>query len=271
MKFILLLLTLLFLVNPCSQLYSNTLKLGVVPQYDHRTLSSIWSPIISELKTNNLNISYVGSSSISEFEKKFNNGDFDFVYLNPYHMIVANKSQNYQPLFRDVEKELYGIIVVKKSSGIEDLAQLDKSIIAFPSPNALGASLIPRSEFKYKFNIQPEYIYVKSHDSVYLNVLLGKVIAGGGVQKTFNKQPEHIRKPLKIIYETQKVKPHPIAFHPRVSHEILKIFKNTFIHLSESDRGQEVLSAIPIKKLGAAKMTDYTPLLKMNLEKFYIK
>lgn len=90
---------------------------------------------------------------------------------------------------RDNGHSLVGIIVVKKDSPVQSASELDGKTVAFPSPNALGATLLPRAEFDREFNIKVNELYVKSHSSVYLNVLLGKTAAGGGVQKTLSLQP----------------------------------------------------------------------------------
>lgn len=268
MKFYTSIITLL-LFNIC---FANEITFGVVPQFDHRKIQSIWNPILQEINSDHgLKIKLIGSPSIADFEVKFEKGEFDFVYLNPYHLIIANQKQGYYPILKDTGRELYGIIVVRKDSSINNIHQLHQKKIALPSPNALGAALIPRTEFATKYKITPTYIYVKSHDSVYLNVLLGKVDAGGGVQKTFNKQPNYIKDKLRIIYETEHVSPHPIAVHPRVSKEIIKKINDTFYKCFNDEKKRLWLEKIPIKKLGEANLLDYQQLKTMGLESFYIR
>ncbi len=213
----------------------------------------------------------IGSPDIPEFEKSFNAGEYDFAYMNPYHLIVANGSQGYKPIVRDIGRKLYGVIVVKKDSPITSVEQLDGEVVAFPAPNALGAALIPRTEFATKFKIKPEYNYVKSHTSVYLNVLLGQAAAGGGVQKTFSQQKPEVKDNLRILYETTKVAPHPIAVHPRVFSEVSQQVQDAFLKMAASDSDMKLLQKIPMKKLGAAKLNDYDELLEMGLESFYVK
>lgn len=255
-----------------SLTYANEIKVGVVPQFDHRTIQSIWEPILHELELDNqLKYKLVGSPSISDFEVKFEKGEFDFVYLNPYHLLVAHQKQGYYPILRDIGRELYGIIVTKSNTPIESIEGLNDKKVAFPSPNALGAALIPRAEFAMKYMISPIYLYVNSHDSVYLNVILGKVDAGGGVQKTFNQQPEYIKNKLKIIYETERVAPHPIAVHPRVDKGIVEGFKRTFYKCYRNEVKKIWLEKIPIKVLGEARIEDYNSLKEMGLESFYVR
>ena len=80
---------------------------GVVPQFNARTLQSIWTPILQELeRRTGHRFELRGSKNISAFEKQFMNGEFDFAYMNPYHFVKANKQQGYLPLVRDTGKRL---------------------------------------------------------------------------------------------------------------------------------------------------------------------
>ena len=68
----------------------------------------------------------------------------------------------------------------KKGGNIEHLQQLEGKDIAFPAPNALGASLIIRADLVQLHRVSFTPKYVQTHSSVYLNVALGRMAAGGG-------------------------------------------------------------------------------------------
>lgn len=249
-----------------------SLKFGVVPQFDARRIQTIWQPVLDALeKQSGLRFELIGSPGIPEFEKQFLAGDFDFAYMNPYHLLKAHQSQGYTPLARDVGKTLFGIVVVRKDSPVQDVKDLDGKEVAFPAPNALGAALLPRTEFGeiYKINIQPRY--VRSHSSVYLNVVTGQTVAGGGVQKTLQEQPANIRDTLKVIYKTPHVAPHPVVVHPRVDKATSDKVREAFLQLGNSPEGRELLANIPMKKVGRATLEDYEPLKQMGLDKYYVQ
>jgi len=255
-----------------GQATETSYSFGVVPQFDARRIQEIWLPVIKELSRNTgINLHLQNSQSIPAFEKSFSNGEFDFAYMNPYHMVIANEEQGYIPLIKDRGRQLYGIIVVRKDSPIVTIQDLNGKTIAFPSPNALGAALIPRTEFatKYKIDFTPKY--VKSHTSVYLNVLMRQTDAGGGVQKTYSKQKEGVRKSLRILHRTEKVNPHPIAAHARIPSVTVEKIRAAFLTMGDTKQGQAMLKKIPIDKVGSASMDDYIPLKSMGLKKFYVK
>jgi phosphonate transport system substrate-binding protein len=246
-------------------------SVGIVPQFEVRRLHAIWRPILNHLEKETGHIFKLkGSPTIPDFENEFLRGEFDFSYMNPYHIVLANKDQGYIPIVRDIGRKLFGVLVVKKGSNIQHVSQLKDKIIAFPAPNALGASLQMRQEIYDQFHIKILPTYVKTHDSVYLNVLLGKAVAGGGVQKTLNKQSDEYQNELKIIHKTTPVSPHPFSVHPRISSQLIKKVKSILLSLGKTDKGAALLAKIPIKKVGEASMEDYLPLQKMGLERFFV-
>ena len=265
------LLFFLFAALP-SPLFAGTVyTVGVVPQYEVRQLRHIWQPILNHLETaTQERLELKGSPTIPTFEAEFMDGGFDFAYMNPYHLVVANRTAGYLPIVRDVGRKLFGVLVVNKHGSIKEIKDLNGKIIAFPAPNALGASLQMRQELTDLFKINFSSRYVKTHDSVYLNVLLEKAAAGGGVQKTLNQQKAEIKNNLEIIHTTTPVPPHPFAVHPRVPREVVEKVQTAFLAMGTTDTGRKMLQKIPIKEIGTAEMRDYLILEKMGLERFYV-
>ncbi|MDH5480233.1 MAG: phosphate/phosphite/phosphonate ABC transporter substrate-binding protein [Nitrosomonas sp.] len=240
---------------------------AVIPQFHRQRLQEIWLPIIQQLEqASGYSFRFTTARNIPEFEKKYFAGEYDVAYVNPYLAVANNMHQTYIPILKDVARELQGIIVVPISSPIQTVAQLKNQRIAFPAPNALGASLLIRSDLKNSFKINVEPVYVQSHSSVYLNVIVGTVAAGGGVQKTLSQQSQAIRQNLRILYSTRTVASHPIMIHKRLSHVQQQIIKNSLIEISKYPNGKNLFLQIPVNKLGDANIEDYLPLLELGLE-----
>jgi len=247
-----------------------TYTVGLVPQYEASKLHSIWRPILDQLETATGEVFEIsGAPSIPQFEKELVSGDFDFAYMNPYHFLLAHGGAGYTPLVRDHARKLFGILVVNAQSDITSPTQLDQKTIAFPAPNALGASLQMRQELVDLFGIEFTPRYVKTHDAVYLNVLLNEAAAGGGVQRTLNQQSEQYREHLRVIHTTQKVAPHPFAALGSVPDAVRKRVLSAFLAMGDDAEGKALLAKIPILQVGEASIDDYEPLRKLALERFY--
>lgn len=147
---------------------------GVVPQFAPRQLAAKWRPLLDDLhRRTGLNFRLIGAPQIPAFEKAFAAGAFDFSYMNPLHAMIAMRWGLYVPLVRDGGKRLQGFLVVAKTNPIQSVRDLEGRPVAYPAPNALGASLALRAELLTKFGVKTRPMYVKTHTSVYLHVALG--------------------------------------------------------------------------------------------------
>ena len=244
---------------------------GVVPQFEQRKLYRIWRPILDELEQRTgLEFKLVDSPNIPDFEQKYREGTYDFAYMNPYHLLVANDTQGYLPLVRDGGRMLQGILVVPKESPIQSVGELAGKQVAFPAPNALGASLLMRAELAKLHGVQVIPRYVKTHSSVYLHVILGQTAAGGGVASTLLSQKPVIREKLRILYQTRLIYPHPISTHPRVPKAHQNRVRHALLEMAQTEKGAALLAKIPMHQTMAASLEDYTPMRAWGLEAFYV-
>ena len=155
---------------------------SVVPQFAASELHRDWAPLLERLsQESRLSLTLRVVETISRFEAEFLAGVPDFVYLNPYHQVMARRAQGYVPLVRD-GKPLSGILVVRRDSALRSVTELAGKPVAFPSPNAFGASLWIRALLAERDRVTIEPHYAQTHSNVYRQVLLGRVAAGGGVE-----------------------------------------------------------------------------------------
>jgi phosphonate transport system substrate-binding protein len=247
-------------------------KVGVVPQFSAKRILSIWAPILEELeRKTGYKFQIVGISTIPEFEKEYEKGTFDMAYMNPYHSLVANKTQGYEAVLRDGSKFLFGVLAVKKEDSIQAISELNGAKISFPSPNALGASLLMRTELKTMQNIDITPVYVNTHTDCYLSVLEGKTRAGGGVVGTFNELSDDIKNQLRIFYTTQKTPPHPIVMHPRVDKIMQQKIIGALLAMSQNEKTKALFAKIPIENLVETNQAEYKVLEALGMGAFYVK
>lgn len=163
---------------------SQTYSFEVVPQFTAAKVYSTWSPLLQRVgQETGMCFELRVAPNIPEFEQRLLRGEPQFVYLNPYHAVLAYQKKKYQPLLADTDDLLTGILVVKADSPIKSLEDLKGKNISFPAPNAFAASLLIRAELaKRKINTQA--VFVKTHSNVYRSVIGQDAAAGGGVNNT---------------------------------------------------------------------------------------
>lgn len=243
---------------------------GVAPQFDQRRLVAIWQPILDELtRRTGLRFNLTGVPQAAEFQKRFLAGRYDFAYMDPNHAGLAARHQGYQVLVRDHGAQLYGVLVVRRDSPVRSPRDLDGKIVAFPSPNALGSSLLVRADLARTFHVRITPRYVQTHTSVYLHVAQGLADAGGGVQSTFDSQPQAVRDRLRVIHTTVRVPPHPVVAHPRVPAAVQDRVRQAFLDMGTTPAGQALLAAVPIRRIGPASAWDYVVMEQLGLKEFY--
>lgn len=229
--------------TPPEQQYS----FGVVPQQSAKRLAQLWSPIFNYLyKETGIRLRFATAKNIPEFEKKLAEGTYDFAYMNPYHFTVFNQAPGYKAVAVRNKQPIRGIVVVRKDSPLTSLQELEGKRLAFPSPAAFAASVLPRAELdKQKINYQKQY--VSSHDSVYLNVAKGLFAAGGGVNRTLNNTAPEVRQQLKVLWKTEAYTPHAIAAHPKIDKTLRDKLATAFSKMHESPEGKTLLQSLKIK------------------------
>lgn len=244
---------------------ADTLTFGIVPQQSAQKLARLWTPVTQYLseKTGH-EIRFATARNIPTFEKRVLAGEYDIAYMNPYHFTVFNQRPGYRAIARQKDKQIKGILVVRKDSPITDLAQLDGEKLAFPSPAAFAASVVPRANLVQK-QIQFDPKYVSSHDSVYLNVAKGFFPAGGGVIRTFNNTDPAVREQLKVLWTTEGYTPHAVAVSPAVSNEAAQQLQQALLAMADDPRGAELLKAINFKAFTAARDSDWDDVRGLNI------
>lgn len=246
---------------------------AVVPQYTPLTIHRRWRPFLDELsRQTGVRYELQIYDNFNHFIKDLKQGQPDFTYLAPYHLVLARRAQGYIPLLRDADTNLQGIIVVPKDSPLQDIKELDGKQIDFPSPNAFAASLYLRAYLHEQEHIRFTPRYLGNHDNVYRHVVGGFSEAGGGVNTTLARQPAGLKARLRVIYRVPAVASHPIAVHPRVPANVRERFVKMVSAWSEAEETQAYLQKIQLARpMVADYERDYAPLEALRLEKYLVE
>jgi phosphonate transport system substrate-binding protein len=244
----------------------------VVPQTPAEAVLLAWSPVLKKIGDQvGVTFTLKFSASIPEFERRFSEGVPDIAYMNPYHAIMAKRAAGYEPIIRDGKTALSGILVVQKDSKITSIKDIEGKEIAFPSPNAFGASLYMRSLLKEREHIDFSARYLVTHSNVYRQVATGRMEAGGGVRQSLAVEPPDLRAQLRIIYETPPSNAHPIVVHPRVPTMLRDKIQKAFLQMAKSPENSALLQAIQIPEPRVTSYKDYESLTQLHLEKYVVQ
>ena len=245
---------------------------AVVPQFRPEEIHRVWAPLLERLgKETGQSFVLSVSTSIPAFEEGMLAGRADFAYMNPYHQVMGMRAQGYVPLVRD-SKPLSGILVVRKDDPIKSVKELDGRQIAFPAPNAFGASLWIRALLDKREGVKIKPVYVKTHSNAYRHVSTGMSAAAGGIEATLGEEPAEMQSALRVLLETPGVPPHPLSAHPRVPTAMQRAVADALLRMAADPSLKPLMGDIPWGTIVRADYArDYKPLEKFGLDEYVVR
>jgi phosphonate transport system substrate-binding protein len=238
---------------------------GVVPQETASQLAANWAPILATLsEKSGLRVEFATAPDIPTFERRVAAGEYDFVYMNPYHFVVFNAKPGYHALARARGERVRGIVVVRKDSIYKDLTDLSGSTLAFPSPAAFAATLLVSAELR-RHDIDFKVKIVKSHNSVYRDVVKGLYPAGGGVPRTFQLLDESISKQLRILWTSAEFTSHAIASRPDMEEVVRVRLLKAMGDMSEDAEARKQLARIGFNGFEPARDKDWDDVRRLGI------
>jgi len=250
---------------------SDGYSFAVVPQFERRKVFAIWQPIVDELqKRSGVKLKLTTTLSVVEYGQQMRKGHYDFIYTNPYYVLKFYPVQGYVPLVRDA-KNLRGIVVVRKDSPIRKPEDLQGKIIAVPTRNAFGASLMVQADLENLYRVSVTVKDAKTHTSAYFQTINGLADAAGGVQRTLQEQDPAVREALRVVYTTGELPSHPVAAHPRVPKAIQEKIRQAFLSMSDDPAMKPLLEKVPMQHLVTTSIDDYLPAAKLGLDRYWVE
>lgn len=267
LKRIILSVVLVGLLLPATLTTAGTLNFGIVPQQTPSQLLHAWGPVMEYLsRRTGHQFVFRTAPNIPTFEDRTAAGEYDFVYMNPYHFTVFNQGeQGYQAVARARDAWLQGILVVRRDSPIRQLTELQGSTLAFPAPAAFAASVLPRAHLSAeKIPFTPQY--VASHESVYKSVAAGLFPAGGGIERTFMATDPGVREQLRILWTTPAYTPHAIAARAGLDSDLVRQVQEALISIEQDEVGRQSLTRLKIKGFETARNSDWDDVRSLRID-----
>jgi phosphonate transport system substrate-binding protein len=180
----------------------------------------------------------------------------DLFHDSPVPTMVLARQTGAVPILRQWkygEAEYESVIIARKSSGVETLADLEGKVLAFDEPHSTSAHVVPRmllSEKKLKLvhmtstgGAKPKAVgYVFGSDGSATNLLItGRVDAATTSLREFNELRPEIRDSLKIVGKTMSVPRQLIGVRKDLEPKLVKALREVLVNMDRDPEGQLVL------------------------------
>ncbi len=165
----------------------------------------------------------------------------DFAYFGPKSYVEAAKRANAEAFAIEVGEDgttgYYGLIITKKGSGLNSIADIKGKTWAFTDPNSTSGTLVPSVYFYKELHVAPEkyfskVIYSGSHAASMIAVRSGRVDAAStndldmarGEGKTWNSEQD-----FNIIWKSKLIPGSPMAYRKDLPPSLKKRIKDAFL------------------------------------------
>lgn len=240
---------------------------GIHPLHNPQRLMEMYGPILARINATMPSVHFriEASRNYEKFEQKLYSGHFDFAMPNPYQTVLSLK-HGYRVFGKMADDDNFrGIILVRKDSGIHTVSDLKGKQIAYPSPTALAATMMPQYYLHthgLNVNRDVENIYVGSQESTIMNVLRGRVAAGATWplpwQRFSTEHPEQASQ-LEVKWQTPSLPNNAWVVRQDVPAALVNQFAAALFGLNDSAQGRKVLAQLPLSHFEPATDATYAP------------
>jgi len=240
---------------------------GVFPGRNPQRLFEVFGPMIDYLSENvsGAHFKLEASRNYAVFDKKLYTKQFHFALPNPFQTINAI-DKGYQVFGKMSDDENFrGIILIRKDSKINRVSDLKGSVVSYPAPTALAATMMPQYFLQsHGVDVMTELDnrYVGSQESSIMNVFLGQSIAASTWPppwKALSAERPELAKQLTIKWETEPLINNGLVVLPSVSDEVTEQVTNLVTQLHEHAHGKEMLKRMQLSRFEKATNETYLP------------
>ncbi|MCK9606607.1 MAG: phosphate/phosphite/phosphonate ABC transporter substrate-binding protein [Methylomonas sp.] len=240
---------------------------GIHPLHNPKRLFEVYGPIVEHINQHMPEVEFKleASRNYQEFDKKLYGGYFDIAMPNPYQTI--NALQHGYRVFGKMadDEDFRGIILVRKDSGINSVADLKGKAVSYPAKTALAATMMPQyflHTHGLDVNKDIENRYVGSQESSIMNVLMGDVAAAATWPvpwKLFLAEHPEQAAELEVKWQTEPLQNNGWVVRKDIPVEVIDNFSRLLFSLQDSDEGRAMLAAVPVSRFEVANNQTYAP------------
>ncbi|MBI5005940.1 MAG: phosphate/phosphite/phosphonate ABC transporter substrate-binding protein [Nitrosomonadales bacterium] len=240
---------------------------GIHPLHNPKRLLEMYGPVVDRLNAAipQARFRLEASRNYEEFDKKLYGRRFDFAMPNPYQTLRSLKHGYHVFAKMGNDEQFRGIILVRKDSGIRQVADLKGRKVAYPAPTALAATMMPQYYLHthgLDVNRDITNVYVGSQESSIMNVLRGHVAAGATWPvpwKIFQQENPKQAAELEVRWQTETLPNNGWVVRDDVQPILAEKVSKVLVGLRDTPEGKEILKKLGVERFEYATSETYRP------------
>lgn len=224
-------------------------RFAILPQYNPQLLSRLYTPFMDYLSARIPDATFAmeSSATFAAFERKISQRATPFVLANPYHTLLGIQS-GYSVFAKQADdQEFRGLLLVRRDSTIHSPADLRGKRIAYPSPTAVAAAMLPQAFLQahgidVMHDTQTEY--VGSQESTILALSLGQVDVAASwppAWRAFQQLHPQQAAAIKIMWQTANLPSNSLMARNDVAPELVSQLQQVIFDMPDNPEGRAVL------------------------------
>jgi phosphonate transport system substrate-binding protein len=233
---------------------------AVHPLHNPARLFEIYGPVIDYLNRNipEARFRLEASRNYEEFDRKLYAREVDFALPNPYQTLNSLKRGYHVIAKMGDDRKFTGVVLVRRDSGIKEIADLKGKKVSYPARTALAATMMPQYFFHtHGLDVNRDIVnlYVGSQESSIMNVYLGDVAAGATWPlpwESFQKEHPDKARELELKWETAPLINNGVVARDDVPAELAGKVARLLDTLHTTAEGRAMLSRMPLSRFELA-------------------
>ena len=256
--------------------YETTLNIGLIPEHDIFHQLKRYEPLADYLsKKIQTNINLIILTRYGNIVDNFVSGGLDAAFFGSFTYTLAQSKLGVEVIARPETNlgvsEYYGMIFVRKDSGIKSIKDMKGKILACVDKATTAGYLFPMAYFKkngvkdYKTFFKETY-FTGTHEDAIHDVLDGKAHIGAAKNTVFFRiadEDPRINNELDIIAESSKVPENGLAVRKDLDESLKKKLKETLLNMDKESDGIKVLNDFGVKRFIETTSIDYVNVYKL--------
>ena len=240
-------------------------RVGVTPLHNPHHLYKVFGPLMDYLSEQipGIRFKLEASRNYAAYDEKLYAGQFDFALPNPFQTVNA-VDKGYRVFAKMGDDEHFrGIILVRRDSGIREVADLKGRAVSSPAPTALAATMMPQYYLQtHGVDVMSELDnrYVGSQESSVMNVFLKQTAAAATWPppwRALAKQRPQLEQGLEVIWQTEPLINNGLVVSPEVPAEIVQQVHDLLVDLHTHERGRQILAPMELSRFESANDESY--------------
>lgn len=203
------------------------------------------------------------SKDYLDYERKLYAGHFDLSLPNPYQTLQSFQHGYYAIARMKPDEVFRGIIIVRKDTNIQTIADLKGHKVSFPAPTALAATMMPLeflANLGLDINRDIEKKFVGSQYSSIMNVYSKDTIAGATWPppwESWKKENPKKAQELRVQWETKHLINNGFVVKNGLDGTFVRKLQEYLIGMDEDKFGKELLIQAGFEGFALANNKDF--------------